>query len=360
MIPYSNSEFYPLDLTENAIRVVGENDGQFDDNDYILFYGEGPLGFNEESETNINIYTDKTYYYINTSPGQGKRVQPFIQPSGPVDFEINQFQEYQFTEVDEHSLAHVGRRWFGDRFGVENTKTYEFNFPDKLDLEPIKLKAIFASDSPNPSNISIEIKQVGQVVDPMADPLTYTPEDEVLNIPLVGVSSPNYATENSLVYNPRILNSTVTLNVTYDNGGNPSANAYLDYISVEATRALNYSGNQYTFRNYETATSSGIGRYNVTNTSEVTEIWDITDKYNATTVVNTDGSATMSFTSSLGTLKEYVIITESDLYEPQRESNSTVQNQNIKGTIFLNESGVFQDIDYLIVAPAYLLHKLKD
>ena len=31
----------PIDLVENAIMVVGENDGTFDQNDYILFYGRG-------------------------------------------------------------------------------------------------------------------------------------------------------------------------------------------------------------------------------------------------------------------------------------------------------------------------------
>ena len=38
MIPYSNSVPYPLDVQENAIQFIGEGDGVFDNEDYILFY----------------------------------------------------------------------------------------------------------------------------------------------------------------------------------------------------------------------------------------------------------------------------------------------------------------------------------
>jgi len=338
MIPYANAESYPLDITENAIRVVGENDGQFDNSDYILFYGQGPRGYDDDSNTNINIYTDKTYYYINISPGQGKRVQPFLQPTGPVDLEINEFQDYQFHEVDEYSLANVGRRWFGDRFDIENSKSFEFEFPDIVASEPTRLKVIVASDAESPTSMQVNVN--GSAI-------------STLN--LVGAADPNLASESFFDGNINLSSANVSVDLTYNNGGNPSANAYLDYISIETTRALNFSGNQFTFRNYQTETISGIGRYNVTNTSEVSEIWDITDLYNVTTVVNSEASGSLSFTANIGTLKEYAIITEADFYEPQRESNTSIENQNIKGTIFLNESGLFQDIDYLIVTPDYLV-----
>jgi hypothetical protein len=31
----------PLDLVENAILIMGEDDGRFDESDYIIFYGRG-------------------------------------------------------------------------------------------------------------------------------------------------------------------------------------------------------------------------------------------------------------------------------------------------------------------------------
>ena len=35
-LPLSNNEFYPIDLVENAVVVKGEEDGEFNNNDYIL------------------------------------------------------------------------------------------------------------------------------------------------------------------------------------------------------------------------------------------------------------------------------------------------------------------------------------
>ena len=118
MIPYSNAIPYPFDVVENAIKFVGEEDGVFNNEDYILFYAKGPKEFNADSNTNINCYTDKTYYYINVSSGPGKRIQPFSQPVGTPNLIIDTFQEYQFHEIDEYNIATIGRRWFGNRFDI--------------------------------------------------------------------------------------------------------------------------------------------------------------------------------------------------------------------------------------------------
>jgi len=44
---------------------------------------------------------------------------------------------------------------------------------------------------------------------------------------------------------------------------------------------------------------------------------------------------------------------------PSKESSSTVVNQNIKGTIFNDASGNFQDIDYLIFTPQFLVNQAE-
>jgi len=338
MIPYANAVDYPYDVVENAIRVVGENDGVFNNEDYILFYARGPKGFNAESKTNINIYTDKTYYYINISSGQGKRVQPFIQPTGNVDLEITQFQDYQFHEVDEYNLVNVGRRWFGDKFDIENSKTFDFSFPDIVSTEPATLKVYIASDAETPSTMQVDIN--GSAVTTMS---------------LTALTGDNLAVESVFNGNVTINSDAVSIGLTHDNAGNPSANAYLDYVSIEATRALNFSGNQFLFKNNQVIGASGIGRYTLSNAANVSEVWDVTDLYNITTAVNTDASASLSFTSNLGSFKEYAVVTTEDFYEPLRDSNTSVANQDLKGTIFLNNQGEFQDVDYLIVTPAYLL-----
>ena len=82
MLPLKNSTFYPEDLTENAIQVLGETDGVFNDSDAILLYGEGIDNWSEENLTFGNLYEDKSYYYVNFDLGAGKRIPEMMQPTG--------------------------------------------------------------------------------------------------------------------------------------------------------------------------------------------------------------------------------------------------------------------------------------
>ncbi|WP_166966195.1 type IX secretion system sortase PorU [Yeosuana marina] len=342
MIPYSNSISYPLDIQENAIEFIGEEDGVFNNDDYILFYAKGPKGYQADSNTNINCYTDKTYYYINVSSGPGKRIQSFVQPTGPVDMTINTYQDYKFHERDDYNIASLGRRWFGDRFDIENNKTFTFDFPGIITNEPINLKVYTAVASSSQSSMSVSVNG-----------------NNVTTLSIAAASAPIVANGASYIGNVTVGSPTITVNLNFDNSGNPSALAYLDYISIEATRALNFLGEQFQFKNNNVALTSGIGQYTITNATGVSEVWDVTDIYNVSNALNSEGQANFSFTAPLGTLRNYVAVTSSDYFEPQKDSNTSVANQNIKGTIFLNSQGQFQDVDYIIVAPNAMLSEAE-
>src|SRR5690606_11125714 len=82
MLPLRNNESYPFDLQEIAIQVIGENDGNFDNQDYILFYAEGVDTYNNDTDTHVNIYSDRSYYYITANGFEnGKRINDIIEPT---------------------------------------------------------------------------------------------------------------------------------------------------------------------------------------------------------------------------------------------------------------------------------------
>ncbi len=342
MIPYSNSVTYPFDVQENAIKFVGEEDGVFNNEDYIIFYAQGPKEYNVESNTNINCYTDKAYYYINVGSGTGKRIQSFTQPTGPVDMVINTFHDYKFHEVDKYNIAFLGRRWFGERFDVTNNRTFTFNFPDLITSEPIVLRTYVAAVSSTATSMQLTVNGTN-----------------VSTLSIAGASSPSLANESSYSNNINVNASKITVGLNFNNSGNPSALGYLDYISITATRALNFDKKQFQFKNNAVASASGIGQYNITNAAQLSEIWDVTDIYNVTNFINSDAVSNLSFTSNLGTLKTFVAVTSSDYFEPKFDSKTTLSNQNIKGTVFLNSQGVFQDVDYIIVAPDNMLSQAE-
>ena len=340
MLPLQNSVDYPLDLTENAIQVIGEEDGVFNNDDYILFYAEGPFGYNQESNTNINAFTDKSYYYINISSGAGKRITQFSQPTGTPDILIDKYSEYQYHEVDEFNLVKLGRRWFGNRFNIENEQNFEFDFPNLITTEPVKLKVYTAAISEAETTMDLSVNG-----------------NSITSFSYTGIDDKNLAIGELFNDNININSSTINVSLNYNNNGNPSANAYLDYISIEGTSQLNYVDSQFTFKNYDVAQNTGIAQYTITNASNISEVWDITYIYNVTNTVNSDSDANYSFNALMGSQREYVAVAPSDYYEPLRDSNSSVANQDIKGTIFQNAQAQFQDVDYLIIARSEYLNQ---
>ncbi|WP_299399427.1 type IX secretion system sortase PorU [uncultured Gelidibacter sp.] len=342
MLPLANADPYPLDLTENAIKFVGEDDGEFNSNDYILFYAEGPTGYNADSNTNHNVFTDKSYYFINVSSGFGKRIQTMPQPEAASTYTVNTFQDYQFHEVDEVNVVRVGRRWFGDRFDIEHQKEFKFSFPNLVTSEPAHVRVYAASTSDVPTYMEVKIN-----------------ENVVSNLSFAPIGMPVLADGKFFNSNVNLTSPDVNVKLTYNNSGNPTAHAYLDYISIEATRGLAFSGKQFTFRNRKVASEPGIVAYSMGNAAAVSEIWDITDKYNVTSVVNTDKNSTLNFKSVSGIAKTYLALTPSDYYEPLRDGKSNVNNQNIKGNIFKDDQGQFKDVDYLIITPNNLLSQAE-
>ncbi|NOX19624.1 MAG: type IX secretion system sortase PorU [Chlorobi bacterium] len=120
----------PTDLVENAIFVSGEDDGKFDDNDYILFYGRGIKfwEFNPDSggiARNRHWYDNKNYYWITSGGGNGKRmeVQSSLQnPSPVVQTTTDAFIAH---EENKYNLMRSGKILVGEDFtSSANSRTF--------------------------------------------------------------------------------------------------------------------------------------------------------------------------------------------------------------------------------------------
>ena len=342
-LPFLNEENTVFDLTENAIQVIGESDGDFGANDFILFYGISALGYlgtalDTNFDTNINPYSDDSYYYITVGIEPGLRVQEMQELTGDPEVIITQFEDYQFIESDEESPVKVGRRWFGNRFDIQSEQSFEFNFPNIVagEMMNVKVKAGSASESSTSMAISINGTSLNPLIfSPILDPVLLDTKHFDGEIPVGG--------------------ETITLDLIYNNGGNPSSIGYLDYISVEALRQLSGVGGQLAFRKKFIAGSLGVGEYRINNGSQFSQVWDVTNTGSITSTQNEGNNDTFVFKSLLTENKEFVAVNPSDYYLPIRISESSVVNQNLKGTIFNDESGNFKDIDYLIVTPSFLL-----
>lgn len=333
MLPLLNQDNSEFDLRENAIQVIGGDDGNFGGNDYILFYGESTEGFTEESLTNLNLYDTNSYYYITYGGSNGKRVTNYIEPTAPTDVQINTFTDYQFYEVDTYNLIKAGRRWFGDRFDIQNTRNYNFSFPNLVQDTPLVLSVYAAAISGSSSNMSVFVNNVD--------------EGELNFSRVLGT---NYGSARQLIKDINSSSSDVNVRLVYDNEGNPSAEAYLDFISIKGQRQLINSSGQMAFFNEEVASLSGVGEYTVSNASAVLQIWDVTSPSSITSLSNTNGASDIVFKADLGEIRKYHTVVDDDYFTPSENGGGRIMNQDIKGSVFLDEQGQFEDVDYLIIA----------
>lgn len=345
MLPLLNSTYYPNDLVENSIQVLGESDGVFNNEDYILFYAEGVDTFNKESKTNVNLYDTKSYYYVTTQGGDGKRIQNLVQPTGNSTLDLNTFDDYQFHELDLVNIARLGRQWFGESFEVKNEQEFSFTFPNIDTSVPIKIEVGAASSAFTATAFDISANE--NLISKISFPAINTNFGIEFVLGFLPSNSTFAAAEN------------IKIKLNYTNNGVPGSKGFLDYIRLIAKRKLRGYGKQFHFQYNQSSGSSGIVNYQFTNATGINEIWDVTDIYNASKIENTNLSSTLSFKASLGQERKFVALDANDYYIPLKESKSKVANQNLKGTLFNNKQGQFQDIDYVIITPSFLLSQAE-
>ena len=336
MLPLLNSIPYPIDLEENAVQFIGEDDGVFNDGDYILFYAEGLDTWNEESLTHVNQFTDKSYYYVTSSSSSGKRMQPYTEPAAAATLLMSNYDGYQFHEVDLVNAGKIGRRWFGESFNVVENQSFNFTLPNYVAGSAVDFSADFAAVSFVTTSFKVKANNI-----------------EIGNVPINAASGSALGFENILNTTFTPTSNSVNINLEYNNNGVPSSKGYLDYIILKYNAELKGYGKQFLFSNELIKTNVGVGQFTITNATNIKSVWDVTDMYNATKLDNTQTS--ISFKLPLGQEKKFVVVDYSDTYSPLKDVDTNVANQNLKGTIFNNNQGVFQDIDYLIVTPSTLV-----
>jgi Peptidase family C25 len=351
MLPLVNQMDYIADIQENAIQVIGEEDGIFNNNDYILFYAVGVDEWNEESQTHKNLFVDNASYFITFEGTDGKRIANAVEPPGDANVTLSTFDDYQFHEEDEENIAEIGRRWFGEIFDIETEKTFAFTIPNIDTSSPVTIgvKPATVSASATTMQVSVENQQIITFNFPaILDNVSIKATQDVFSIN-------GSALKRGLKFgNVMVSSEDIIVSLNYNKNGNPSSTAYLDYITVQAKRFLTGYGKQFAFTYTNAAVEAGIVAYNIANASAILQVWDITDSYNITAYPNTLQASTFSVKAILGTQRKYMALDENDFYTPTIiNNNKNAVPQNLKETLFTT-NGAFADIDYIIITPQSL------
>ena len=330
LLPEFNGDVRYDDLQENAIYIEGEDDNSFDANDFILLYAKGPHSWEVDINTNNvshkqNIYSDKAYYFITVNDNNGKRIQIASSVTGTPVTQLTSFNDYIFYEKETTNLFAAGRRWLGEEFSVENQQTFQIPFPNAIQNEPLEIKVSAVAVSGLTSSMQVNVNS-----------------QDLFNLNFGAITSGStLASERA--GSESITNSSAIVDVSLDfnNGGNPSARAYLDFIEVSGKKKLIAGDFQFSFRSFEAANTSGIVEYQIQNSQNIFQIWEVSDPTNVSNIANESSSSTIfSFKANGGDLKEYIVVHQNDFYLPEAVSNARVENQNLHA---------LKDINYLLI-----------
>lgn len=330
MLPNLNSDFRYDDLQENSIYVSGENDGVFNDNDYVLFYAKGPHDWVTPNENAIahrkNIFSEEAFYFITADNGLGARIAEASPIESVATDQVVSYKDYAFLEEDKINLFGAGQQWFGDSFETTPSRTYSFNF-DNIDLSKeviIKVRGVAISTNSSSMNVSLNNTDLFE-----------------LNYNAIDSNSFTKAADDAATVSTQVNSSSLELKIDFDNKGVPSASSYLDYIEVIGDKLLVANGKQFSFRNFLSQENSRVLEYTIENSSNIQFLWDVTDFLNPKIITNQNNNGSnFSFKANSGELTEYVVLNSSDYYIPKVLSGSAIANQNLHG---------LKDIEYLVI-----------
>jgi hypothetical protein len=333
------------DLEENAIRIVGEEDGRFGTNDYLLFYAEGPdkWRYNEALQEFImekNIYAAENYYFIKVSPGNGKRVAPAPAPAAAA-YTATSFDDYARLEDDRVNLMHQwdkgqgsGQIWYGDHFRVARQYSYNnaFSFPDLLTEEPAKLRAAMAMRARAASRFFVDL-----------DGQSYQSE-AAGSVPAIGGNdnTTQYARRAGLSSTATLAGPNISFTVRYPHpqGTGDQSEGWLDFVQLNVRRALRMAGMQMAFRDQRTL-AFPTAAFVLEGANSNIAVWDVTNPLQPALVDAQREGQQLRFRANTEVLREFIAFDGTQALLSARAAGK-IPNQNLHA---LNE------VDLIILSP---------
>lgn len=214
------------------IQVSTTPDGQLQS---ILFFGESPHQVVYDTAARafthrINVYSDTTFYFLTQSSQPGLRVQTAPTAAGATA-RIDRYTAYQFHEKDLFSRLRSGRERFGESFLVRSRWDVDFNTPGLLTDAPVRVRAGVLVQAEQPTGVSLWLNA-----------------DTLGTLHAGGLPAERYGPQGLQVQGHFLQQLTapqtgLRVGIRYSPGQDPTAQAWLDYLSLQTSQAWRWNGN---------------------------------------------------------------------------------------------------------------------
>lgn len=365
-------------LIENAIRVYDGGDGIFNDTDYIVFYGKSVNGWEPLAETSpyyqhyLNHYTEFNVYFLTWSGStRGKRMAGRVSVSEPSLLPAPYTLGLYYKEDEINNYLDSGLHWFGRLMaGTNDEQGYSAYLPNaRTSQNNMYFRFQFHTLTSGHHQFNILLND--QLVDVITISSRRLQTDTISKILSLSASGYN------------------SLKIQY-HGDTSESQAYVDWFEIQYEKELAAEDNFLFFHQVD----DGPEKYRVTNfTSNLIEVYDITDSENVQYVTNTEiASGTVTFvdtavgfprhrflattTGAYATPErlefiqfadlrnqlagaEFIIITHEDFYDAVLPLKQHRESRDSISTTVIKISDIFNEFSWGLVDPVAIRDYIK-
>lgn len=314
----------PVDLVENVLLVFGEEDGKFDDNDYILFYSRGTNFWEFDSlsqsvHRRSNIYSKENFYWITSGGNNGKRIQNKVSLNAQPSIIKNSTSAYNYWEEDKINIGKSGRLFLGDEFSeTMKSRTYSNKLDSRVQNSVIKYHYKFVNASSSNTLFRVEESSnilIENIINGYSDEYTYGILDE-----------------GDLSFSGSLADNRSLLKFTFNASG-ATAYGYLDFFEINYQKELKPAEDYLVFFSDK---SNGNTEYRLSNFSSTDiKVFDVTNFSDVKLISNpiTQSGGEYRFQSIESGIKtsKYIALTSAKYKTPV--NSSEIKNQNLHGTV---------------------------
>ena len=339
MLPQSNDAPREHDLTENAVFVSGEDDGSFDQGDYLLFYAEGAgekkIDLEHQSiDIEPHLYDRFNYYYLTIGQKPGLRIRQDTVDLDNTGAIINTYDDYIFHKRSLKNLLASGRKWYGEEMVEGESVSFELPVSHMARDGHASLRAAVMSTSKREATFGFYLNEakIGTIATDKVE--FYAFGDQ--------------AQENKALFefDAGLLPDAgpLKLRISFDDlSGDPG---YLDYFLFHFQKQLIAGNTPLQFRSFASL-KFALTNFQVTGMNDDMRVWDISNPSSALELPFTLNGNTGNIIIQTDKLKEIVVFDPTSLPTPAFAGK--VPNQNLHGlktpelliittTAFLNEA----------------------
>lgn len=333
MLPVMNYEPRDTGLLKNAIWLEKGGDGIFNEGDFMLFYGQGPISWEYNTTDSMflhktHFYDEASYYFLTSGNGDSKIIQNIESPVAPPDQEIYQYDQYYMHELETENLIRSGIQWFEP---LPPSPPTEIVFPgENISPESTgKLKIRVVARSANSSTFYIELN-----------------DQHVTSLAVSSVILDSYTSyyartqEKTTSFSP--TPGTLIFEVDPYNINPSSSKFWLDFLTINLRKDLVFEGAQMHFRDIKSIQTASAGRFHLKHNESDLQVWDITDIHNIGNIILQPESSGSFFIAAMDSLREYIAFYSQGFLTPEIIDNN-LPNQDLRSVI---------NQDMIIVAPA--------